>query len=406
MTVQPLPPPGWEEHEPAYGDNGQPDDGFTLEPITAAELCATEDDAIPALLGPLVQVAGRTIIVGDTGEGKTTLSFQLVRAILSGDAFLEWAGVGEGRALIVDLEQGRRSVKRGLRDAQLHEREDVDMLLVPDGLALDQNPAHTNELERLIAENGYTVVVLDPFYKAHQADEPNAERPIVDLMRILDRLRTTYRFALILPAHPRKQIAGTNGPRKLTIHDVAGSGAITRGAEIVLGIERVANGVSRLRFLKDRDADLPTGEAYGLLFSKEEGFRRDPKDFEMPERDLEVDILNVGDNEWRTLTEWRKEIRANQGQTHIALMALEESGKMDYEVGPKGRSRTAKCWRIGTYSEGLSNPGVTRVSSPEAGTYSTYSPLRGEKSGVSSQTYSEALSKSDASEWVEEDLPF
>ena len=37
-------------------------------------------------------------------------------------------------------------------------------------------------------------------------------------------------------------------------------------------------GYARLHFFKDRDGDLPVGEAWGLLFDRDEGFRRDPED--------------------------------------------------------------------------------------------------------------------------------
>lgn len=51
-----------------------------------------------------------------------------------------------------------------------------------------------------------------------------------------------------------------------------------RGAEVVLGLQRVSDGYARLHFLKDRDGDLPIGTSWGLLFSREEGYRRDPND--------------------------------------------------------------------------------------------------------------------------------
>src|SRR5438093_1458953 len=95
---------------------------------------------------------------------------------------------------------------------------------------------------QLRALTGPEIIGLpDPIYKAHRG-AANEERPIVDLMRILDALRAKFGFALIMPAHPRKDVVASNGARKLTLHDVAGSGAITRGAEIVLGLERLSHG--------------------------------------------------------------------------------------------------------------------------------------------------------------------
>lgn len=339
---------GDQEIEAALMDE-QP---FELVVVSAQSLCDEPDIDTGQLLGPLVLTGGRTIVVGDTGEGKTTLSLQLVRAILRGEMFLDWEGAGEGRALVIDLEQGRRSVKRALREAQLDGDADVDLVLVPDGLSLDRDDEHVAELERVIGEGGYSIVVLDPYYKAHRADEPNAERPIVDLMRLLDALRTTYGFSLILPAHPRKEAPGASGVRKLTIHDVAGSGAVTRGAEVVLGIERVSSGRARIRFLKDREGDLPVSEAWHLLFEAGEGFRRDPKDME-PDRDYQQEMrAALEDGSWRTVKELKLLTKAGDTSIHGALKVLTEEGVTEYQKGPKGRRRDAKCWRLKGASEG------------------------------------------------------
>ena len=327
-------------------------EGFTLTPYTARDLCDEPDLDVGRLLGPLVLSGGRTIIVGDTGEGKTTLAFQIIRAILTGSDFLGYQGAGgEGaRALIVDLEQGRRTVKRALRDSHLDRRDDVDLVLVPDGLSLDRDELHRSELDRVIAEGGYTLVLLDPYYKAHRADEPNAERPIVDLMRILDQLRASYGFALILPAHPRKEPPGAGSVRRLTLHDIAGSGAVSRGAEVIIGIERVAHGLARLRYLKDREGDLPIGEAWNLLYTKETGFVRDPKD-EAPARDYVQEIRDASqDGEWRTAKDYRDEIKAGENAVRNALETLRQDGEFEYMKGPAGRNSNARCYRPATAS--------------------------------------------------------
>jgi hypothetical protein len=342
----------------------QDDAPFTMLVVTAESLCDEPDIDTGQLLGPLVLSAGRTIVVGDTGEGKTTACLQIMKSILAGDDFMGWEGAGTGRALIIDLEQGRRSVKRSLRDAGLDTRNDVDLVLVPDGLSLGQDSSHFNELDRVIAEGGYTIVLLDPYYKAHRADEPNAERPIVDLMRMLDRLRSDYGFALILPAHPRKEMVGSSGPRKLTLHDIAGSGAVSRGAEVILGIEKVAHGMARLRFLKDREGDLEVGEAYHLLFTKGEGFRRDPKDLEPPKDYVQL-IRETGDTEWRTLPEWRVLIGSGKPKAEAALEELRTNDPPEVEYSEEkavhGKRRGAKCWRLVSGLEGV------RLVVPESG---------------------------------------
>jgi hypothetical protein len=205
-------------------------------------------------------------------------------------------------------------------------------------------------LAATITSGSYGLVVLDPYYKAHRVDDPNTERSVTDLMRRLDALRATYGFGLILPAHPRKEPSTSTGPRKLTIHDVSGSGVVVRGAEVVVGIERLAHGYARLRYLKDRDGDLPIGEAWGLIFERGAGFRRDPRDLE-PDRDYREELFALGaDGDWRTLKEWKAPqdkggIGASEESAKGALAALVEEGVFQFEIGPEGRAANAHCWR-------------------------------------------------------------
>jgi len=329
--------------DPVSEGNG----AFHLDVYAAHEVLELPDPPPDwALLGPLVYRGNRTIIVGDTGHGKTSLALQMLGAIVAGRDMLGYKGAQRGPALILDLEQGVRSIKRGLREAQL-DRDDVLCVSVPDGLALDREADHVAELDRVLTKYRPVVVLLDPYYKAHRAEDPNAERPIIDLMRKLDGLRAIYDFALILPAHPRKDVAGKNAQRRLTIHDVAGSGAVTRGAEIVLGIERLNPGAARLRFLKDRDGDLEVGEAVTLAFSKEHGFRITGKSGQsMTHDDIRAAITTDADPEtWRTLTDWRLRLGVSESRAYVALDELMKDGLVESVTGPEGRRADAKCFR-------------------------------------------------------------
>jgi AAA domain len=252
-------------------------DRRVIEVLTARELCALPDpDRSDELLGPLVVRGCRTIVGGHTGEGKTTFTAAIIAAIVKRNGFLEWDGDGR-RALVLDLEQGLRTVKRVLREAGLVESDDVDYARIPDGLALDTNPDDVAAVVELLEWRPYDVVVLDPHYKAHRG-ESNEERVVVDFMRQLDAWRARFGFALILPVHYRKPAAGIKGPP--TIHDLFGSSGLVRGAEVIVGIRRVSDGYSRLDFFKDREGELPVGKSWGLLFDRAQGFRRDPNDEE------------------------------------------------------------------------------------------------------------------------------
>ncbi len=116
-------------------------------------------------------------------------------------------------------------------------------------------------------------MILDPLYKLHTGDS-NDERSAVELMRLFDGWRERFKFCLLLPVHCRKPPVGA----KFSMHEFFGSTAYLRGAEVVLGLQLLRPGYSRLHFFKDRDGDLPLGEVWGLLFDREAGYRRDPND--------------------------------------------------------------------------------------------------------------------------------
>lgn len=311
---------------------------------TAAEVMELpEPDASSVLLGPFVFQGARTIVVGDTGHGKTSFALQMLKAILSGDEMLGHQGAGRGPVMVVDLEQGIRSIKRGLRESQLADEPECLHVSVPDGLALDQDATHIRALAQACAEHHPIAVLLDPYYKAHRADEPNAARPVIDLMRILDALRVTFGFALILPAHPRKDVAGAkDGARKLSLHDVAGSGALTWGVETVLAVERMGHGYARLRYLKDREGDLPIGDSIGMLYDREQGFHLDPRSTETDEG-VEAKIAETQFG-WATVREWASEINVRQSRVSSVLEGMAAKGLVAYAIGPEGRSAKAKCY--------------------------------------------------------------
>lgn len=247
-----------------------------LEPLSTRALCALPEPATDAeLVGPLLMRGTRLVLGGHTGEGKTTLSLQLVAAVAHGRDFLGYA-TQHGRALVIDAEQGLRTIKRRLREAALDDTDAVEYLRAPDGLRLDSDDRERAELEGVLATGGYDVVLADPLYKLHSGDS-NDERQAVDLMRRLDGWREQYGFALVLPVHCRKTPPGV----KFSLQEFFGSTAYLRGAEVVVGVQRVRAGYSFLHFFKDRDGDLPIGDRWGLLFDRDSGFRRDP-DYGIP----------------------------------------------------------------------------------------------------------------------------
>jgi hypothetical protein len=245
----------------------------SLQTVSTKEIAEMpEPDRSDELMGGLLMRGQRVVIGAHTGHGKTTLTLQVARAFAHGEEFLDYKGAG-GRALVIDAEQSLRTIKRRITEAGLTDSDNVHYLRVPDGLELDQDDDQAGALERVFATGGFDVVIADPLYKLHAGDS-NDERSAVDLMKLFDGWREQYGFCLVLPVHCRKPPVGA----KFSMHEFFGSTAYLRGAEVVLGLQMLRDGYSRLHFFKDRDGDLPLGEVWGLLFDRESGYRRDPED--------------------------------------------------------------------------------------------------------------------------------
>jgi hypothetical protein len=130
-------------------------------------------------------------------------------------------------------------------------------------------------------------VFAGPVYKLHRGDS-NDERAAVDLMRRFDRWRELYGFGLLTEVHLRKP--PPQGAR-LTIHDFFGSSAYTRGAEVVLGLQRVrAPAMGACTSSRIARATCRSARAGACCSIPSRAFRRDPKDVQPSTRDLVAEL--------------------------------------------------------------------------------------------------------------------
>jgi DNA-binding transcriptional ArsR family regulator len=308
--------------------------------LSAPDLCALESQQQENFAGALLWRGARLVIGGHTGHGKTAFVLELVRSAVQGRKFLNFDAPPEKlKVLIVDLEQGLRTVQRRLRLSGLGDEQNLDYLRVPDGIRLDQSPAERAELEGIISRGGYDIVVIDPLYKAHGGDSLD-ERAMVDLMRVLDAWREEYAFALVIPMHMRKPPSGPQGKGTLSMHDVFGSSGLIRGAEIVVGIERLAESRARLHFWKDREGDLPVGMKWVLKFDAEDGYEVVNEGKMLTIDDRIVTALRDANGGGMTKAELHEYLEIAERTIEKHLKALESAGAIKSENGPRGR----KTW--------------------------------------------------------------
>jgi hypothetical protein len=242
------------------------------------------------LLGPLVVRGERLVLGAATGEGKTTLVWWIIKALAEGGRFLDWKAPRPCRVLVLDAEQSVWDLHRLADETGLTQSLQVSIIMRPEGLNLVDDPAEQVGLEIALSEQ-WDVVVLDPLYKLHRGDQ-NDEAQAKLLMGFFDHWRTEKRFALIIPAHMRKRQSRAR-EQDFTIDEISGSASYLRGAEVVLGLKLIKDGLSHLHFFKSRSPGLPVRCFWPISFDRSMGYAITDSPAERAARDRSVVIQKV-----------------------------------------------------------------------------------------------------------------
>jgi hypothetical protein len=273
---------------------------------TLKDLLHEQTEQADPLLGPLVRRGQTTMIGGYAGSGKSTISLELVRAIVTGGDFLGWEGEGAS-ALIVDLEQGMSVAQRRIYESftglPLGDFNLMDLVADMDfpefyekvryadwqeGADLFTHSPDIEVLEEELDEHRPDVVLIDPIYKLFMGRDMSEQTEISSFIREIQLLRNKYGFALILPMHPRKPAPGGGA---LTRHDLFGSMIWGAWAENIVMIQRSEGNVAKLRWEKDRMGQSPAkdGAAWSLTYEAGRGYRREAS--EAPDGAKTSDII-------------------------------------------------------------------------------------------------------------------
>lgn len=281
------PVPEIEENEQA--------ERFEITVYSARELAAL-DLPHPAdpLVGPFVRRGMVTLLGGPTGHGKTTWIARAVKAAAVGDDFLGEQVAGGERVLVLDLEQHLASIQRVIREAGLDDTDAVDYAAIPEGLALDKRDDQLQAIEAILAERRPSLLVIDPFYKLHEADSSDELQARL-LVALLRRWIAEHGFALLTATHCRKLPAGRT---VITLDDLFGSSLFTRDPEIVLGIQRHGD-LTKLHVFKSREPGLDHGQTFELLFNRDRGYWLKPT-IDPEARAAEIQRIGYAAREWIT----------------------------------------------------------------------------------------------------------
>jgi hypothetical protein len=334
-------------------DNGRSTE-IALEIMTAKEVMKLPTRSRDGeLLGPLLYRGDRLVLGAHTGHGKTSWALQAIAAAVRGGSFLAWKGRGECRALVIDVEQGIRTIQRRIREVGIQESESVYYLRIPDGLALDSDRNAIAKMEKIFHNGRYDAVLADPLYKLSRGD-PNDSRSAVDLMRRFDGWRERYGFALVLPMHCRKPHPNA----KLTSHDLFGSSSYQWGAEVICGLDRKSSGFSLLHWWKDREGDLAEdgaviGTHWGLSFDRENGFTRATEGGGRIKTSFRVRALLREHPEGMRKRDMARELDVAESTIKNAL------DELNCMVDDSRLKAVEQRWQLPTTLPGFEEPGVT-----------------------------------------------
>jgi hypothetical protein len=325
------------QRDPVYDEEGKLE--HRLQVATLKNLYETESPGYQQLLGPYIIRGLRTLIGAGTGEGKTTILMHMLKAVVSGGSFLDEQGAGEidgqrPKILIIDAEQSLPDIQRLADETGLTDSEDIHYITAPDGLDLAEGSHDAAEVEEILEELRPDILCVDPLYKAARIDS-NDERQAVDLMRLFDRWRATYGFAFIMPVHTRKGLKTQQGGQP-SMDDIFGSGAFSRGAEIILGLRRPGPGFARLYIWKHRPGMIDAGAHIDLRFDREEGFARMQRDDGVSRPQMVVSLLTMNP-EGMTLDEISIQMGITKESVRHAIRASEGQVKSDLIPGTRGK---------------------------------------------------------------------
>lgn len=162
-----------------------------------------QDWLVPGLL----ERGDRVMVTGEEGKGKSTLLRQVAVCAAAGLGVFGKGTMTPRRVLIIDCENGRAQVRRGLRMLNTCARQEgrgvqPGMLRIccrPDGLDL-AGKADVRFVHERIQANQPEIVVMGPLYKLVNAS-PIEEEAAKKVSTVLDLLRARYGVTLIIEAH-------------------------------------------------------------------------------------------------------------------------------------------------------------------------------------------------------------
>jgi hypothetical protein len=213
---------GLDDFIPAEGAQQRLDDAEPTAPkaplaVEIHDFLDAPEDEYDWLITGLLERTDRMILTGPEGGGKSTLLRQIVVEAGAGLHPFTLEPIDKIHVLYVDLENAKSHVRRQLRPLTLKAGPKLDRDLVyvtVQSAGIDLlHQTDVDWLEARIAEATPELVVIGPLYKM-SAGDPTSEEVARKVSAVLDDLRTSHEFALIIEAHSPHAAGGGRRPQR------------------------------------------------------------------------------------------------------------------------------------------------------------------------------------------------
>lgn len=208
--------------------------------ITAKELLGRADEVVDWIWHGFVGLGMVSILSARPKVGKTTLLFQLLKAVLSGEPFLEFPTRSVGKILLFTEEPlsllKRRIDKLGLGQNRflIMAKYDMDPLR-----CWDETIAY---IKRMTEEEGVKFVIVDTVAAFWKVENENDASHVKEALDTLQGVIRKNKAALLLIHHLRKA-DGDEGTA------IRGSGQLFAMVEVGMELTRMPGGESRRQFI-------------------------------------------------------------------------------------------------------------------------------------------------------------
>ncbi len=179
------------------------------------ELLGEPDAAYDYLIPDIAERGDRVIVTALEGGGKSTLLRQIAVQVASGIHPFTLDEMEPARVLLVDLENGRRHVRRKLRPLRdeagdRYQAGNLRVDIESSGMDLLRDD-DTRKLTETVDRYAPDLLVIGPIYKMAGGD-PTREEIARHVAGVLDDLRSMYGVTLLIEAHT--PYTNTNGKRE------------------------------------------------------------------------------------------------------------------------------------------------------------------------------------------------